>query len=189
MGPFEFVVSFYAVLAGLGITLLLRSIGQMLGSRERVRLYWVHSCWMLFIFIMHVNSWFTLWAYRELASWTVGQLLLLVSAPILLYLASHVSVPEIAEHDDAVHDMRGYFFERHRILLVLLSLAVTVTLVAEFMLLGQRVVSINNALRLFGLALLLIGAASASQRIHAGIALALAALFSCSLAFLDDPIT
>jgi hypothetical protein len=189
MDLFEFVVSFYAVLAGLGMTLLLRSIGHMLESRSRIQLYWVHSCWILFIFLMHVNSWFTLWAYRDLPSWTLGQLLLLVSAPILLYLASHLSVPEIPEHENLRHDMRSYFYARHRLLLGLLALAVTVTLIAEFLLLGQRVLSLNNGLRLLALALLLIGVASANTRVHAAITLVLLAMFSGSLAFLDAQIS
>ena len=39
MDLFEFVVGFYVVIAGIGVTLLVKSIGQMIESRDRIRLY------------------------------------------------------------------------------------------------------------------------------------------------------
>lgn len=185
---FEFVVSFYVVIAGLGVTLLVRSIGQMIESRERVRFYWVHTSWLAVIFVLHVNSWFTLWAYRDQPSWTVGQLLLLLSVPILLYLASHVSVPEIAEGSPEEHDMELYYYERHRVLLGLLALSALFNLGCEYLLLKTGVLTIANWLRLAGLGILLIGVISARPRVHAAITFAVLALFAYGLGVLDNPI-
>lgn len=185
---FEFVVSFYVVIAGLGVTLLVRSIGQMIESRDRIGFYWVHSAWVALVFILHVNSWFTLWAYRDLPSWTVGQLLLLLSVPILLYLASHVSVPEIAEDSQARHDMRVYYYERHRALLGLLALSVLFNLGSEYLLLKGQVFTLANWLRLVGLAMLVVGLITARPRVHAAITVAGIAIIAYALGFLDDPI-
>lgn len=189
MDLFEFVVSFYVVIAGLGVTLLMRSIGQMLESRRRIQFYGVHSWLLFFLFLMHVNSWFTLWAYRDQVSWTVLQLLLLVSVPVLLYLASHVSVPEIAEHSSARHEMRTYYYERHRLLFTLLALPVAITLASEYLLLGEQVFSINNALRLAGLALLCLGAISGNERVHVAIATSLLLIVVGAAAFLGSVIS
>lgn len=188
MDLFEFVVSFYVVIAGLGVTLLVRSIGQMIESRQRITFYWVHSAWLALIFMLHVNSWFTLWAYRDLPSWTVGQLLLLLSVPILLYLASHVSVPEIEEYSSKRHDMRVYYYERHRPLLGLLALSVLFNLGCEYLLLKHEVFTLANWLRLVGLAILVIGVISARPRVHAVITLVALAIIGYGLAFLDNPI-
>jgi hypothetical protein len=43
MQIFEFVVSLYVVIAGLGVTLLVRNIGQMIESRDRITFYWVQA--------------------------------------------------------------------------------------------------------------------------------------------------
>ena len=110
MSIFEFLLALYAIVAGLGVSLLVRSIGQMIEARDRVRLYWVHSCWLALIFVSHVVSWFALWRFADHAPWTVLQALLLLSIPILLYLISHLAVPEL--EDDRDHDMRDYYF-RH----------------------------------------------------------------------------
>jgi hypothetical protein len=35
---FEFLLALYAIVAGLGVSLLVRSVGQMIEARDRVRL-------------------------------------------------------------------------------------------------------------------------------------------------------
>ena len=112
MTVFEFLLTLYAIVAGLGVSLLVRSIGQMIEARGRVRLYWVHSFWIVLTFVAHVVSWFTVWRFRNHAQWTVLEALLLLCAPILLYLISHLAVPEL--EDDRMHDMRDYYFVQAR---------------------------------------------------------------------------
>ena len=85
MTVFEFLLALYAIVAGLGVSLLVTSVGQLIEARDRVRLYWVHSCWIALTFVGHVVSWFTIWRFHEHAPWTVLQALLLLSVPILLY--------------------------------------------------------------------------------------------------------
>jgi hypothetical protein len=110
MTTFEFLMALYAIVAGLGISLLVRSVGQMIEARDRVQLYWVHTCWIALTFVAHVVSWFALWRFAEHEPWTVVQALLLLAVPILLYLISHLAVPEL--EDDRMHDLREYYY-RH----------------------------------------------------------------------------
>jgi hypothetical protein len=112
VNPFEYLLALYAIVAGLGVSLLVRSVGQMIEARDRVQLYWVHSCWLIVIFVAHVVSWFALWQFAHHSPWTVLQVLLLLCVPILLYLISHLAVPEL--DDDRVHDMRYYYFRHAR---------------------------------------------------------------------------
>jgi hypothetical protein len=185
---FEFVVGFYVVIAGIGVTLLVKSVGQMIEARDRIQLYWVHSSWLVFVFFAHVNSWFTLWAYRDQPSWTVGQLLMLVSVPIFLYLASHVSVPEIPENSAERHDMREYFYRRHAILLGLVALSILFNLGCELLLLEDEVLTLGNYLRLATLTLLLAGIVVSKPGVHVAIVLLLGALLLYGITFLDNPI-
>jgi hypothetical protein len=185
---FEFVVGFYVVIAGIGVTLLVKSVGQMTESRDRIQLYWVHSCWLVFVFFAHVNSWFTLWAYHDQPSWRVGQLLMLVSVPILLYLASHVSVPEISEGTPDTYDMRTYFYKRHATLLGLLAMSIVFNLGCEYFLLEQEVLTLVNCLRLVCLGLLVVGVISSRHSVHVAIALLLGAMLAYGITFLDNQI-
>ena len=135
MSVFEFLVTLYAIVAGLGVSLLVRSIGQMIEARDRLRLYWVHSGWIVLTFVGYVVSWFGLWQYAGHHPWTILQALLLLSVPILLYLISHLAVPEL--EDDRIHDMREYYFKQARWLQGLL-LAVLVAAVLEDLVIAGR---------------------------------------------------
>ena len=97
MTVFEFLLALYAIVAGLGVSLLVTSVGQLIEARDRVRLYWVHSCWIALTFVGHVVSWFTIWRFHEHSPWTVLQALLLLCVPILLYLISHLAVPDLED--------------------------------------------------------------------------------------------
>lgn len=189
MDLFEFVVSLYVVLAGLGITLLARSIGQMIESWSLIRFYWVHTCWLVFILFAHVHSWFAMWKYRDEPSWTIGEFLLLLSVPTILYLASHVSVPEIPEAErERQYDMREYFYERHRIILGLVGISLVLNVLCEF-LLDERVVrSTINLLRLAGLSVLTVGIVSRRPRVHAVVTVIIGGLVLFSLNVVDDRI-
>jgi hypothetical protein len=59
-----------------------------------------------------VVSWFALWRYAQHQPWTILQALLLLCVPILLYLISHLAVPELK--DGRIHDMREYYFRHAR---------------------------------------------------------------------------
>ncbi len=76
---FEFLLALYAIVAGLGVSLLVTSVGQMIEARDRVHFYWVHSCWIALTFVAHVVSWFTIWRFHDHAPWTVLQALLLLA--------------------------------------------------------------------------------------------------------------
>jgi hypothetical protein len=121
MDLFEFLLGIYAVLAGLGLALLVRSIGQIIESRDRVELYWIRTAWLGFNFVAHVNSWFVLWEFHEVRSWTIGEFLLLLSVPTLLYLVSHVAVAEIPEVPGHRYDLRAHYYSRFRLIIACLS--------------------------------------------------------------------
>jgi surface polysaccharide O-acyltransferase-like enzyme len=132
---FEFLLALYAIVAGLGVSLLVRSVGQMIEARDRVRLYWVHTCWIALIFVGHVVSWFALWRYADHAPWTILQALLLLCVPIFLYLISHLAVPEL--DDDRRHYLRDYYYRHARWTQGLLLAVLVAGALAHFVIEGQ----------------------------------------------------
>jgi hypothetical protein len=113
---------------------------------------------------------------------------MLVSVPIFLYLASHVSVPEIPENSAVRYDMREYFYRRHAILLGLVALSILFNLGCELLLLEDEVLTLGNYLRLATLSLLLIGIFVSKPGVHVAIVLLLGALLLYGITFLDNPI-
>lgn len=186
MGIFEFLLALYAIVAGLGVSLLVRSIGQMIEARERVRLYWVHSCWLALIFVAHVVSWFALWRFAGHAPWTIIQALLLLSLPILLYLISHLAVPELG--DERVHDMRDYYFRHARWMQALLLGVLVAGAAAQHVIEGRADFTGAGAVRAFMALVLLPGIVSVRPAVHATQAVLLGVVVVIAVSYVAQPI-
>jgi hypothetical protein len=183
---FEFLLALYAIVAGLGVSLLVRSVGQVIEARDRVRLYWVHTCWIALVFVGHVVSWFALWGYADHAPWTVLQALLLLCVPILLYLISHLAVPEL--EDDRLHDLREYYY-RHARWTQGLLLAVLVTgAVAHVVIEGRLDLSGARGVRAAMVLILVPGIVSLDPRVHAAQAVLLLLVIVIAITYVAQPI-
>lgn len=186
MSVFEFLLALYAIVAGLGVSLLVRSIGQMIEARDRVRLYWVHSCWIALVFVGHVVSWFALWRYAGHEPWTVLQALLLLSLPILLYLISHLAVPEL--EDDRVHDMREYYYRHARWTQGLLLGVLVAGALAHHVIEGSLDLSGARGVRAAMAVILLPGIISRHPTVHAVQAALLLLVMAIAVSYVAQPI-
>jgi hypothetical protein len=183
---FEFLLALYAIVAGLGVSLLVRSIGQMIEARDRVRLYWVHSCWLALIFVSHVVSWFALWKFSQHSPWTVLQALLLLCVPILLYLISHLAVPEL--EDGRMHDMREYYYRHIRWMQGLLLAVLICGTVAQLVIEGRPDFVGPGAVRAAMALVLLPGIVSRRPGVHAAQAIALVIVMIVAVSYVARPI-
>ena len=186
MSQFEFLLTLYAIVAGLGLSLLVRSVGQMIEARERVRLYWVHTCWIAIAFVGHVVSWFVLWSHVGHPQWTVLEALLLLCVPILLYLISHLAVPEL--EDGVAHDMRDYYFRHARwiqgLMLGVLLAGALIHVVVE----GAVDVSGARAVRLGMAAILIPGIYTLNPRVHSVQAVLLLLVMAIAASYVTKPL-
>lgn len=185
MDPFEYFIGLYTIIVGLGIALLVRSVGQMIEGAGRVRVYWVHAVWLVLIFFTHVASWFFLWKYHGIAEWRVLESLLLLLVPICLYLASHLAVPEISEDAPERHDLAAYYFDRGRYRWIqgLVAASILATLLADSLLLETVDTSHSLANRLIALAVIAPGLVSARRSVHGMQAVALILLVVVATGF------
>jgi hypothetical protein len=186
LSVFEFQLTLFAIVAGLGISLLVRSVGQMIEARDRVRLYWVHMCWIALTFVAYVVTWFSLWRYEQHAPWTVLQALLLLCLPILLYLISHLAVPEL--EDERMHDMRAYYFRHARWIQGLLLAALVVGVLAQFVIEGRPDFSGGRGVRAAMVLVLLPGIVSLNPRLHAAQAVLLLLIMALAATYVAMPI-
>jgi hypothetical protein len=183
---FEFLLALYAIVAGLGVSLLVTSVGQMIEARDRVRFYWVHFCWIALTFVGHVVSWFTIWRFRDHAPWTVLEALLLLSGPILLYLISHLAVPDL--EDDRIHDLRDYYFRHARWTQGLLLGVVVAGALSHIVIENKFDLSGGRGVRVSLVLILLPGIISLNPRLHAAQAVLLSVVIIIAASYLSQPI-
>jgi len=187
VNPFEYLLALYAIVAGLGVSLLVRSVGQMIEARDRIQLYWVHSCWLVVIFVAHVVSWFALWQFAHHSPWTVLQVLLLLCVPILLYLISHLAVPEL--EDDRGHDMRVYYFRQANWSQGLLLGVLVISTAGQHFVESGGGFSRQDLLRALIAAILLPGVVSRAPVVHGVQAVLLLVVVVLGISYVSTPIS
>src|SRR5262245_36014767 len=183
MGVFEFLLALYSIVAGLGLAVIMRSVGQMIEARDRVRLYWVHSCFILVAFVAQVVSWFSLWHFAKPRPWTVADTLFLLGIPLLLYLVSHLVVPEL--DDGLVHDLREYYYRHARWTQGLLLACVVISLAGETFILGRFEFSPPQQLRMVVGLVLLPGMLTTNPKVHGAQAALLLVLMACGVSWVS----
>lgn len=175
MDAFGYVSVIMSVVIGLGMSHLLTGVVDLFKARRRVRFYWVHLLWVALIFVGHIFLWWTMWNLRLLRSWNFFSFLLILLAPVLLYVAAAFLVPKI--DSEASIDLREYFHE-NRAAFFTVNAAFTALMGAEnWILTGRPSPPRVTAVLVFWFVLLCVSAVVKNARYHAAVALLFGLLF------------
>ena len=175
MDAFGYVSVIMSVVIGLGLSHLLTGVVELFKARRRVRFYWVHLVWVVLIFVGHIFLWWTMWNLRLIRAWNFFSFLLILLAPVLLYVAAAFLVPKI--DDEGSLDLRDYFYQNNSAFF-LVNAAFTALMGTENWVLTGRPSPPRVTLVLaFWFALLCVSAAVKNARYHAVVALLFSLLF------------
>lgn len=169
MNLFEFLLIVVSILLGLGITELLSGVARILrGELPAGRL---HTLWILIVFLVQAQLAWGLWLLRSLEEWRYPEFLLLLTGPILLYMASAVLFPATVSSGT----LDGHLLRRRRAFFLLMLAYVCFTALFEVFLLDGGLELVPTVLRLLGVALFVALMLSGSRRLHWVLALAVLA--------------
>ena len=183
MGVFEFLLALYSIVAGLGMSIVVRSVAQMIEARQRIRLYWVHVVLIAFVFMAQIVSWFSLWQFAGHAPWTVADALFLLIIPLVLYLVSHLAVPEL--EDGLVHDLREYYYRHARWAHGLMLAVICISLVGETFILGRFELTPPRMLRIALGVVFLPGILTVNPAVHSVQAALLVVVMAAGVSFVS----
>jgi hypothetical protein len=97
-----------SLIIGLGIAELLSGVAQIIRNRSTIQLYWIHSVFVVIIFLALLQQWWEIWGIRDTPAWTFPGLLLMLAAPVGLFLIAHLVFPEPVVGSD----QRSFYFEK-----------------------------------------------------------------------------
>jgi len=89
---FEFILVMVSLVLAIAVTHLLDGVARVVRDRSRFELNWVTPLWALFLFLLILNHWWSLWDMRE-ANWNFPAFFYIVLAPTLLFLAVTILKP------------------------------------------------------------------------------------------------
>ena len=82
MDAFNYLWVMVSIVLGLGLTQLFAGIGNLVQIRRRVKLYWLHSLWVLLLVGLHLHMWWSFWALRGIADWSYGAFVYILFGPM-----------------------------------------------------------------------------------------------------------
>jgi hypothetical protein len=154
ISPFEYVSILVSIILGLGITQILSSFSDLLYNSKKVKYYWPHTIWIIFILFLHIQDWFITYQLTGIKVWYLPELIFVLLYPISLFTTAKMLLPtnEVEKNDD----MKKYYFSQYPTIFLLIGLCITLSIVFNILLLRNSIQD-QLILLLFLTVMLLVG--------------------------------
>lgn len=93
MTPFEYVSVLISIILGLGITLVLTGIAEMIKRWKSNTHFWPYLIWIVLVFVLHLQEWWICYDLKSVTSWSLPAFLFVISYPILLFIMANLLFP------------------------------------------------------------------------------------------------
>lgn len=182
MDNFNYLSVLVSIVLGLGITNLLSAVAALVRSRARLRMYWPLPIWIATLFLIHIQTWWSMFGLREVGTWSFAAFLIVLLQPVALFLMTAVLSPQVSETDAT--DLRVQYFSESRWFFGTLTGALFISLAKNVVVHGKLPQLPDLAAHIVFVAVALLGAVSRNDMVHKILAPLGAALYGGYIALL-----
>ena len=118
---FNYIAVLVSIVLGLCATQVMSQMSEAIQAHRRKRTYWVHTVWMVNLFLYLMLEWWVFYRWHNTASWNFFLLIWVIITPTLLYLAAGVLCPGELVSTDA-KNWREYYYANRRGFFFILAL-------------------------------------------------------------------
>lgn len=137
VNPFEYVSILISLILGLGITQILSSFTDLMYHYKKVKFYWPHSIWVIFILFLHIQDWYITFQLQHKKLWYLTDLLFILLYPIALFAVAKMLLPTNQSEEN--FNMRAYYKSQFPIIFFIFSLAIVISIIFNIVLLKNTV--------------------------------------------------
>lgn len=134
IGPFEYVSILISIILGLGIAQILSSFADLLYDIKRVKFYWPHTLWVVFILFLHVQDWFITYMLRTQTEWSLPVLVFILLYPVTLFMCAKILLP--TNRSEESFNMKIYYFSQFRLIYLLMAISIILSILFNVLLLN-----------------------------------------------------
>lgn len=134
MDEFNYLSVLISIILGLGITRLLKGLGQQIEFRAEIRSYWPSLCWAMTLLLIHVQTWWSMFGLRFVTNWSFLAFLVVLLQPIVLYLQAALILPSMIAGEKV--DLRRHYYAQSRGFFGLMCALLLISLAKSLMLSG-----------------------------------------------------
>ena len=163
MALFEFLMVLVSIIVGLGMAEILAGVARALRRRASIRFYWVHMVLVLAMFIALLQQWWEIWGLRVASEWSFLALLVMLTAPVCLFLIAHLLFPEPVDGAD----FQEYYYREMRPIWLLGVVAVVASTSCRPLFFDETLFSADNATSFLGFVGFVMLFTSKRRKLHA----------------------
>ena len=108
MTPFEYVSVLISIILGLGITLVLTGVAELIRRWSTLTHFWPYLIWIALVFVLHVHEWWVMYELKTISSWSLPVFLFVILYPILLFILANLLFP--TKWSKKGMDLRSFYF-------------------------------------------------------------------------------
>lgn len=135
ISPFEYISILVALIIGLGITQILSAFTDLLYNYKKVKFYWPHSVWLVFVLFLQIQDWFVFYQLESIKVWTLPLLTFVISYPITLFVCSKMLLPT-NELEERI-DMKKFYFSQFQIIFLFISISIVLSIAFNLIILKR----------------------------------------------------
>ena len=146
---FNYFLTFSSIILGLGTTCLLDGLSKLIQTRKIIKIYWVHLAWILIIFLLQLEYWWSQWRIASSAhEWTLLLFVVHIMPIMCLFLMSDIIIPDDFIEQEGDFKLDLFFYSNIRNWLFLLITIYLICAGLQQVLIGnERLFSFNNFYR------------------------------------------
>ncbi len=93
MEMFEYIAVLTSIIIGLDMAQLLLGLTRLIQHPEQAKPYWVHLCWVFYMFVFAVFWWWWEFKLGAIEVWTFGVYLFVIFYAFLVFLLCSLLFP------------------------------------------------------------------------------------------------
>ncbi len=121
ISAFEYVTILISIVVGLGITEVLSGIADLIKQSKRVKIYWPHLLWVLFVLLLLVQEWWVTYELKSFEPWRLPTFLFIMLYPTNLFVLARLLYPKMTKSKKI--NLKKFYYENYRKLFLLLSMS------------------------------------------------------------------
>jgi hypothetical protein len=135
MDSFAYLSVLISIILGLGVAHLLSGFAELIKRRGSLKLWWPTLLWMITIFLIHVQTWWALFALRDVENWSFAAFLVVLLQPVCLFMMASLITPRLPA--DGLHDLEQLYWREHRWFFAFILGALAASLSKDLILTGR----------------------------------------------------
>jgi hypothetical protein len=136
ISPFEYVSILVSIILGLGITQILSAFSDLLYSYKKVRFYWPHTLWIVFILFLHIQDWFITYQLKDKPVWHLPELVFILLYPVSLFCVAKMLLP--TNEREERNNMKLFYKSQYPLLFIIVGISIFISILFNYFFLMEN---------------------------------------------------